>query len=94
MGRIVITEEMLEMNDIDLMSYCEYRHPDLESKSNSGLLAYALMYDEKKFRHYIELMAKDPSKEIIAFYRKSSNEASIKGKEQIGTILDGALFFG
>ena len=91
---VKVTQPMTELDGARFMLYCENEHPDENFREMCGLLAYALMYDTKRFRHYVDMMISQPTKNIIPFYPAIYDRRMIEGKEKVGTILDGALYFG
>ena len=91
---MIITEEMKQLKGLELQLYCMFDHPDRESRSLLYLLYYAIVYNTNKFEEYIDKLIKYPSKQLITYYPAIDNPEKIKGKELVGSILDGAMYFG
>ena len=76
------------------MLYCTQEHPSKEFRSNCQLLSYAVMMDARKFGIFINKIIENPDKNLVAFYPAKDKKDVVAGKELVGTIIDGALYFG
>lgn len=92
--KVELTKEMEELFGVDLLLYCTQEHPDREFRSMCSLLSYAVMGDVRKFCEYIDKIVENPDKGLITFYPAKDKKEEVDGKELVGTILDGALYFG
>lgn len=91
---ITITDEMKTLKDKEFVLYCLYDHPDKEFRETIRTLRYALVHDLEKTEKYIRRLIAEPDKSLIYYYPAFDDEDKINGKELVGSILDGSLYFG
>jgi hypothetical protein len=91
---IAIAEEKKSLKGKDFVAYCLFDHPDKEFRKNVHALYYAVVYDIDKTEKYIRRIIGEPDKSLIWYYPAHDNADMIKGKEFVGTVLDGGLYFG
>lgn len=92
--KIEITEEMKSLKGNEFVLYCLTKHPDIDFRKKIDMLIYAVSGNLDKAEKYINRLIKEKDKELIAYYRFKTDNDKIKGKERVGTILDGCLYFG
>ena len=92
--KVEVTKQMKEMSGASFLLYCTQEHPNKEFRSQCKLLSYAVMNDISKFRKYVDKIVDNPDKNLVAFYPAKDNKEVVKGKELVGTIIDGSLYFG
>ena len=92
--KVEVTKQMKELSGAGFLLYCTQEHPNREFRNQCQLLSYAVMNDVSKFRKYVEKILDNPDKNLVAFYPAKDNKEIITGKERIGSIIDGSLYFG
>ena len=91
---ITITDEMKSLKGKEYVFYCRYEHPSKDFRKEVAMLLYAVSEDMEKAEEYIKRLIEEKDKSFIAYYPSIDDDNKIKGKERIGTILDGCLYFG
>ena len=85
---------MKSLKGKEFVFYCTSKHPNKEFRNNVNMLLYAVYGDLEKAEKYIRRLLEEKDKSLIAYYPFINDEEKIKGKERVGTILDGCLYFG
>lgn len=91
---ISITDEMKSLKGKEFVFYCLSQHPNKVFRKDVGILLYAVSWDMEKAEKYIRRLTAEKDKTLVAYYRFMDDKDKIRGKERIGTILDGCLYFG
>lgn len=91
---VTLTDEMRSLKGKDFVLYCLYDHPNKEFRDIVHTLFYAVVSDVDKTEKYIRLLINYPDKSLITYYPSIDKKDKIMGKELVGSILDGALYWG
>lgn len=92
--KVEVTKQMKELSGAGFLLYCTQEHPNKEFRDQCQLLSYAVMRDVGKFREYVDKLVENPDKDLVPFYPAKDSKDIIAGKERVGTIIDGTLYFG
>ena len=91
---VTLTDEMRSLKGKDFVLYCLYDHPNKEFRNIVHTLFYAVVYDMDKTERYIRRLIHEPNKSLIYYYPAFDKKDKIIGKELVGSILDGAVYWG